>query len=153
MNLAENVSEARSQNKHGDRVEIRKIETLSEFPPYVEWPGLKQICRITRERTIKGKTSTEIVCAITSLDRRHAPAERLLKISRQHWQIENKLHYVRDVTMGEDACRVRSGAAPQFLAAMRNLAIGLMERAGLKNKAEALRRHNSKPWIALSLLI
>jgi len=132
---------------------MRKIETLSQWPPYLEWPGLKQICRLERQRTIKGETTIEIVCGITSLDRRHASPERLLAIARQHWNIENKLHYVRDVAMGEDACRVRSGNAPQLLASLRNLAIGLLSRAGFVNKTAALRRHAAKPLEALALLL
>jgi predicted transposase YbfD/YdcC len=113
---------------------------------------VKQVCRIERERTLNGKTTLEIVCAITSLTRLHASAERLLKISREHWRIENCLHYVRDVTMGEDACRVRSGNAPQFLAALRNTVIGLLGRSGVANKAAALRRYAAKPNEALALI-
>jgi len=114
---------------------------------------VKQICRIERQRTIKGRTTLEIVCAITSLCRRDAPAGKLLRVSRQHWHIENKLHYVRDVALGEDACRVRSGSAPQLLAGIRNLVIGLLQRAGVPNKTAALRRHAAKPWEALKLLL
>lgn len=148
-----NVRTAQSQGKHGDRVEIRKIETLANLPPYLNWPGAKQICRIERQRTLKGKTTLEVVCAITSLCRREAPAEKLLRISRQHWHIENKLHYVRDVALGEDACRVRSGSAPQLLAGVRNLVIGLLERAGVPNKTAALRRHAAKPLEAIALFL
>lgn len=144
---------AASHDKHGDRLEFRKIETLAKVPPYIHWPGIQQICRIERHRTLKGQPSVEIVCAITSLSRRQASAARLLHLSRQHWQIENKLHYVRDVTMGEDACRVRSGTAPQLLASVRNLAIGLLARAGVRNKAAALRHHAAKPLRALALLL
>jgi hypothetical protein len=144
---------AESQDKHGDRIEFRKIETLAKLPPYINWPGVQQICLIERHRMLKGQPSVEIVCAITSVSRRRAPAARLLRLSRQHWHVENKLHYVRDVTMGEDACRVRSGTAPQLLASVRNLAIGLLARAGVRNKAAALRHHAAKPLKALALLL
>ena len=53
-------------------------DTLATLPPYLNWPGAKQICRIERQRTLKGKTTVEVVCAITSLCRREAPAEKLL---------------------------------------------------------------------------
>jgi hypothetical protein len=56
--------------------------------------------------------------------------------------VENSLHHVRDVTMGEDACRVRTGSAPQVLAAMRNAALALLKRAGCTNIAAALRRQS-----------
>src|SRR3954463_13576297 len=73
--------------------------------------------------------STEIIYLITSLPPETASPERLLRLARDHWGIENKLHYVRDVAFAEDRCRVRAGARP--LAALRNLAIPLIRRAGL----------------------
>jgi hypothetical protein len=78
--------------------------------------------------------------------------EVFLKLNREHWAIENKLHYVRDVTMGEDACRVRSGAAPQVLAGIRNSAIALARRDGWKNVAAALRHYAIKTAEALHLI-
>ena len=59
------------------------------WPRYLDWPGAAQLCRITRERTIKGKTSVEVVHAITSLPRRRAGAADLLALSRSHWAIES----------------------------------------------------------------
>jgi hypothetical protein len=78
--------------------------------------------------------------------------EVFLKLNREHWAIENKLHYVRDVTMGEDACRVRSGAAPQVLAGIRNSAIALARRDGWQNIAAALRHYAIKTAEALHLI-
>ena len=66
-----------------------------------------------------------------------------MTISRGYWGIENRVHWVRDVTFDEDRCQVRTGAAPQVLAALRNLAISLVRRAGHSNVAAALRRHNA----------
>ena len=66
------------------------------------WPGLAQVCRITRERIVRGKASSETAYAITSLTAGRAGAARLLALSREHWGIENKLHHVRDVTCRED---------------------------------------------------
>jgi len=96
------------------------------------WPGLAQVCRLTRERIVHGKTSIERVYAITSLTADEAGAERLLALSRQHWGIENELHYVRDVTCREDQARTNAGNAPQVLAAMRNTALTLIRRLGFK---------------------
>lgn len=78
--------------------------------------------------------------------------EVFLKLNREHWAIENKLHHVRDVTMGEDACRVRSGAAPQVLAAIRNSAIALVRRDGWNNIAAALRHYAIKTAEALKII-
>jgi hypothetical protein len=68
--------------------------------------------------------------AITSLSPERADAARRLALSRAHWDIENRLPWVRDVTLGEDACRVRTGAAPQVLAACRNAVLTLVRRLG-----------------------
>jgi hypothetical protein len=75
-----------------------------------------------------------------------------MKWWREHWHIENRLHYVRDVTMGEDASQVRSDSCPQFLAAVRNVAVGLLRRAGWQNIAAALRHYAAKPLQALELI-
>jgi hypothetical protein len=71
---------------------------------------------------------------------------------RRHWGVENRLHYVRDVTLGEDACRVRSGAAPQALAGLRNAAIHLLSRIEPGNIAAATRRLAAKPRKAWRLI-
>ena len=99
------------------------------------WPGLAQVCRITRHRIVIGKNageSTETVYAITSLTAEKAGPERLLALSREHWGIENRLHYVRDVTGREDQGRTNAGNAPQVLAALRNTALTLVRRLGFK---------------------
>lgn len=94
------------------------------------------------ERTIKrrgGTVSREVAYAITSVPKEEADAVTLLGWWRGHWGIENRSHYVRDVTMGEDASRVRTGSGPQVLAACRNAAIGWLRLQGVDNIAEALR--------------
>jgi hypothetical protein len=75
-----------------------------------------------------------------------------LQVRRGHWAIENRLHYVRDVTFGEDASRVRSGAAPQVMAALRNAVLGLLRRWRTANVAAALRTLAWMPGAALMLL-
>jgi predicted transposase YbfD/YdcC len=120
---------------------------------YLNWPGVKQVCLLERVRQIKGKRTTETVAAITSLDSARASAKRLLGISRGHWGIENRLHWVRDMSLGEDACRVRTGAAPQILAAVRNAVLRLMRASGRSAIAAGLRRHASKPHEALHLVM
>jgi hypothetical protein len=90
---------------------------------------------------------------ITSLGPEMADAKRLLALDRGHWGIENGLHHVRDVTLGEDACRVRSENAPQVLAAARNLALGLLRSLGIPSIATATRRIVMHPWEGLRLLL
>ena len=96
--------------------------------PHLNWPGLKQIARLTRTRETGGKTSIETVYLITSLPAAEAPPERLLELNRAHWGIENKLHHVRDVSMDVDRCRVRGGA--RALSGVRNAVLGIIRQSG-----------------------
>lgn len=88
---------------------------------------------------------------ITSLSRDEADAELLPELTRDHWGIENKSHYVRDETLGEDRCRVRTANAPQVLAAVRNLAVYLLEDVDAPSKAAACRRLAIHPREGLAL--
>jgi hypothetical protein len=117
-----------------------------------KWPGLAQGFELIHQRTVQGETTVEVVHGITSLKAEEANARRLLALARGHWGIENKLHYVRDVTLGEDGCRVRKGSAPQVLAAIRNAVIHLLAGVEAGSRAAALRRLNNHPEEALALL-
>ena len=119
---------------------------------YLDWPGLGQVCCVERTRRRKGKETVERAYAITSLPPERADAARLLKIWRGHWGIENRLHWVRDVVFGEDQSQVRTGSAPQLLAALRNLVIGMLRLGGVKNISAALRHYGWKPWETLALI-
>lgn len=143
---------ARSFDKAHGRREGRSLVSTTILTGYADWPGLAQAFRLTRERTAAGKTTTEVVYGITSLPRDRADASRLLGLVRRHWGIENRLHYVRDVTLGEDACRVRSGAAPQVLAGLRNAAIHLLGAVRPGNIAAAIRHLVAKPRKAIALV-
>lgn len=92
-----------------------------------------------RERTEKGKKTEEVVHGITSLSPERADAKRLLELTRGHWAIENGLHYRRDVTMGEDASRVRRGVAPQVMAALRNSILHILSDVVAPSVASAMR--------------
>jgi predicted transposase YbfD/YdcC len=146
---------AETEQGHG-RTDTRKLETTTILTMGVKWPGLAQGFRITRTRVVKGVTTTEVHYGITSLTEKEAGAKRLLELVRGHWRIENGLHWVRDVTMGEDACRVRRGAAPQVLAAFRNMAVFLLSGLGppdeAPNRARAMRRLGANAPQAMQLL-
>jgi predicted transposase YbfD/YdcC len=111
------------------------------------------VCLLERVRRSRGKETTETVCAVTSLGAERASAKRLLAISRGHWHIENRVHWVRDLSLGEDTCRVRTGEAPEILAAIRNAGLRLLRSSRLTNVAAALRRHAAKPQEALRLVM
>jgi predicted transposase YbfD/YdcC len=138
---------------HGRR-EKRTLRTTTLLTMGPKWAGLKQAFEIRRERTSKGVTTVEVVHGITSLSEQRADASRLLELTRGHWGIENGLHYVRDVTLGEDASRVRKGSAPQVLAALRNLVIYLVSLVSLpkESRPEALERMAARPSEALQAL-
>jgi hypothetical protein len=138
--------------KNRGRLERRTLESTSILTKTGSWPGLKQGFRLRREVTYRGKTTVETVHGITSLTVEQADAARLLQIVRSHWQVENGLHYVRDVTMGEDACRVHTGQAPQVLAACRNTVLCLLHRVPSASYAEAMRRLAARPDEAICLL-
>ncbi|MDY3558860.1 ISAs1 family transposase [Gemmata sp. JC673] len=122
---------------HG-RIETRTLRATPLVTYQDRWKGLKQGFRITRTRTVKGVTTVEVMHGITRLPVERADARALLGLVRSHWRIENQLHYVRDVTFGEDACRVRKGAAPQVLAALRNAAIHMLATISADSTPEAL---------------
>lgn len=118
---------------HG-RIETRRLETTASVTRHLgaSWVGLGQVCRLTRERIIRGKETTETVYAITSLTAEKAGPARLLDLSGEHWGIENKPHYVRDVTCREDRARADAGHAPPALAALHNTVLTIVRRPGFK---------------------
>ena len=86
----------------------------------VNWPQAKHVVLLRRERQERTKPVVEEYhCGITSCSRQQASASQRLEGIRGHWGIESHLFYVRDMTLGEDASRVRTGDAPQALAALR----------------------------------
>ncbi len=118
------------------------------------WPHAVQVCWLRHERTLNGETTVTVTHAVTSLPPEKAGARRLLEESRGRFgSIENKSHHVRDVTLGEDASRVRKGAGPEVMAGIRNAALALMRRAGAENIAERLRTHAARYPEAVALLL
>jgi predicted transposase YbfD/YdcC len=138
--------------RHGDRQERRVLRASAALNDYVRWPHVGQVCALERTITRRGRTTRETAYAITSLSPTQALPQQLLALWRGHWSIENRLHWVRDVTFDEDRCQVRTGAGPQVLAALRNTVIGVLRRAGHPNIAAALRTYAGRPTAALALL-
>lgn len=111
---------------------------------YLDWPGVAQVGQIESVVERDGKVSQETRYFITSAPRERADAGTLLTWARGHWSIENRSHYVRDVTLGEDASRIRKGGGPEVMAALRNAAIGFFRATGATNIAETIRRNASQ---------
>ena len=138
--------------RHGDRWEERTLWTSTALNEYLDWPQVRQVCAVERKVTRKGATRKELAYAVTSLSPAQAGPQELRCLWRGHWEIENRRHYVRDVTMKEDASQVRSGSAPQVMAALRNTALGLLRQTGATNIAAALRHYSYQPLEARALL-
>lgn len=142
----------RQCDRHGNRREMRELSLSADLNEWAQWPHLSQVGRLTHHWTVGGQRHTEVSYLITSLSAQQATPAQVLATIRGHWGIENRLHWIRDVTFDEDRCQVRSGAAPQVLAACRNLVIGLLRRQGVRNMAAALRTHAGHPEVALALV-
>jgi len=117
------------------------LKATTALNGYLDWPGVAQVGQIESVVEQDGEVSQETRYFITSAPRELANAGVLLTWARGHWSIENRSHYVRDVTLGEDASRIRKGGGPQIMAALRNAAIGFLRATGATNIAEAIRRN------------
>jgi len=125
---------------HG-RLEIRQIWTSTQLKDYLEFPYAQQVFCIQRDiiYLTTGKQRSEKVYGLTSLPIDKANAQKLLELARGHWSIENRLHWVRDVTFDEDRCRIRKGYGAQNMACLRNLAISVLRMAGARLIPSGLR--------------
>jgi predicted transposase YbfD/YdcC len=133
---------------HGRRA--RRTVKAALAPAWIEFAGAAQVAQVRRTITKKGRKTVEVVYIITS-DRGADPAT-LAAWVRGHWHIENKLHWVRDVTYQEDKSLVRTGNAPRVMATLRNLAISILRLDGHANIAAANRHHARDPQRTLKLL-
>jgi predicted transposase YbfD/YdcC len=139
-----------TETGHG-RTETRSIKVIStDGQPGLQalFPHATQIAKVNRSRKRTGKQrSQETVYIVTSLNHQQATPAQLAAYVRGQWSIENGLHWVRDVTQREDASQVRTGHAPQNLAALRNLAINLFRLDGRNNIAAAHRHYADQPHL------
>ena len=136
---------------HG-RKEVRQLWSTTALNGYLDWPDVGQVFELERVRVSKGAAGVDVVYGVSGLSPQQAGAARMLELVRGHWGVENGLHWVRDVTLGGDACRVRTGSSPQVLAALRNAAVHLLEGVEAASKAAATRRFHVHPSEALPLL-
>jgi hypothetical protein len=144
--------EYKTTDKGHGRIEIRKIKTSTALNEYIEFPYVAQVCRIERiTYNLDGEfMRSEVVHCITSLPPEKADAKRLLSLNRGHWCIENRLHWVRDVTFDEDRSQIRVGGGPRVMATLRNLVISLFRLHKVKNTAKALRKCGRNAECALN---
>jgi Transposase DDE domain len=117
------------------------VVATTRLNAYLDWPAVGQVCRVVLIVREKGVERREVGYCITSAGPEWADAETLLAWNRGHWGIENRLHYVRDVTLDEDASRIRTGSAPEVMAGLRNAAITFFRRLAASNVAQAIREN------------
>jgi predicted transposase YbfD/YdcC len=144
-------SHTTTSRDHG-RKTTRTIR-VTTAPSWIEFAGATQIAQLRRTVTRNGKKAVEVVYLITSADHHQAPPATLAAWVRGHWGIENRLHWIRDVTHDEDRSQVRTGNGPQVMATLRNTAISLLRLTGIENIAQRLRHHARDPETILNPLL
>lgn len=133
---------------------MRRIWTSTELNGYVDFPHCRQVARIERITTLvrTGKTRQEQIAVITSLAPEQASPAEVLERVRSHWSIENRSHWVRDVTFDEDRSQVRTDQGPRMMAILRNLAIAIIRLLGFDYLPKGLRYFAQRPRLALNAL-
>lgn len=140
-----------TERGHG-REEHRRLCASTELNDYLDWPHVAQVCTVERTWHDGKGTHTAARYLVTSLPPTVANAARLLTLTRGHWGIENGLHYVKDVTLQEDRSTLHVGAGPMVMAMLRDTAVSVLHRAGIRTIAARLRYHSTHPEAALALL-
>ena len=139
----------KSVDKDHGRMEVRKCWAAAGDPELLgfgeEWAGLGSIAMLKRKRRVSGKTSTETAYYISSLP---PIAEKIAVAARNHWGIENSLHWVLDINMNEDMSRVRKDNAPENLAVLRRIALNMLkkETSHMKGRSSVRRRMKRAAW-------
>jgi predicted transposase YbfD/YdcC len=147
-------SDAQIEKGHG-RLERRQILTSPDLNDYLshDWGEVGQVFRLQRERTSKDKSSVEIIYGWTSLPPPKCSPKLLLRLTRDHWSVENRLHWRRDATLGEDRCGVRFPPVAQMLAVLNTVVLSLMDLHQVSNVARQIRRFVSHPDEALAWVL
>src|SRR5438874_1875209 len=146
---------ARTVDKGHGRLEIRELVVSTELNDFLagQWAGVAQVFRLTRIVKEDGKTRTEVVYGITSLSPTLASPQRLLQLVREHWAIENRLHWRRDVTLREDHSQVRKGDAPRILALLNSFLLAVLDFVDVSNVPKQMRVFDAQPLLAVRLLL
>ena len=144
------VLDSSTDTRRGRR--ITRTISACEVPAGFDFPHIGQVVKIRRTVTTNNWKTIEIAYLITDLTMLQAQPATIAAWVQGHWGIENRLHYVRDVTFAEDASRIRTGSGPRIMATLRNLAIALLRTTGHTNIAHTTRHHAHKPDRPIKLL-
>jgi predicted transposase YbfD/YdcC len=147
-------SSSMTSKGHG-RIEVRTLTTSSQLNDFLDWPFLQQVFQLERHVTISktARVRHEIVYGITSLPAELASPYQLLQMLRSYWQIENCLHYPRDVSLHEDQTRFKKKSAAHIMAIINNLVLALIANSDFLFIPSARRYFAAHPNVALNLLL
>ncbi|HET8630137.1 MAG TPA: ISAs1 family transposase [Thermomicrobiales bacterium] len=148
------LATATTVDKGHGRLETRALTRSAALNDALDWPDVGQVLRRATRAVLlpTGRVRQEVRYAVTSLRPGEATPAQLEALWRGHWTIENRVHYVRDVTMGEGAGQQRAGNAPQALAALRNGVLNALRGRGWASVADAIRHYGAYAPRALELL-
>ena len=140
------------ETSHGFQ-KTRTLTASTLLADYINWPGLAKVYQYhtQREHTKTGEITTHTQYGITSPSPEAASAKDLLKLRREHWTIENKVHWLRDTLLGEDASQARTGNLPDAMAVLPNTALSVLRFDGHTKIAETLRCFAAQPILAVKL--
>lgn len=138
--------------EHG-RLECRRITVLQVDAKQIDWVSGRQVYRIERnvEHVRTGKKTHSVAYGITSLSATKAKPARLLKLNRDHWQIETRSHWIRDVHLREDAGQAYLDNTAEVLAVLRCLVMTTLRLLGVKCMAGAFRSLANHPWLSVAI--
>jgi predicted transposase YbfD/YdcC len=137
---------------HGRRQERRELRLTADVASLGDWPGVQQAFHLVRTWRERGQEHTAVSYGITSLSPTQAGPEQILRLRREHWTIENRLHRQKDVHFGEDASQIRCGVGPAVLATLRDAAITLLYHDALHHLAARTRVLSQFPHLALAMV-
>ncbi len=142
-------------DKGDGRMEVRQVRARTELNAYLaaRWTDVHQVFQIERTIVRAGKPTQDVVYGLTSLAPTVAAPKQLLSLVRRHWHLENRVHWRRDVTLGEDGCQVKEVQAAPVLAALNNGVLMLMDHLGVKNMKAQMRTFAAHPLTAVALLL
>lgn len=147
--------QARTCAKGHGRLERRELVASTELNDWLasDWPGVAQVFCLQRTTIRQGQRQIQTVYGLTNLAPTQASASPVLALVQRHWRIENRLHWRRDVTLGEDHCQVRKGVAPLVLAALNSLVLAVFDFLGVTNVPQQMRRLDAQPAQAVRLVL
>jgi predicted transposase YbfD/YdcC len=149
---------ARTVTKGHGRIEVRRVRASDELNDYLadRWPGVQQVFQIERttsRRSRQGtKTSVEVAYALTSVPASRSSPEQLLTWAQAHWRIENRSHWRRDATLGEDRLQLSHKPTALVMAALNCIILALFDKLHITNIRKAMRKYDAHPDQALRLL-